>query len=64
MQAIKSLFVIIFFMSFTGLSAQVSVGEKVKDQSDSRANNKVDQGIDQGLESVGNGWHGQNTTCC
>ena len=58
MQAIKSLFVIIFFMSFTGLSAQVSVGEKVKDQSDSRANNKVDQGIDQGLESVGNGVKG------
>ena len=58
MQTIKSLFVIIFFLSFTGLNAQISVGEKVKDQSDSRANNKVDQGIDQGLESVGNGVKG------
>jgi len=55
MQTVKSLFVIIFFLSFTGLNAQIRVSEKVKDQSSSRANNKVDQGIDQGLDAVGNG---------
>jgi len=58
MQTIKSLFVIIFLMSFTGLNAQISVGGKIKDQSDSRANNKVDQGIDQGFDAVGNGVKG------
>lgn len=55
MKPIKSILVIIFFIVYINLNAQIDVKGKAKDQTNNRANNTVDQGIDQGLDAVGNG---------
>lgn len=43
------------FILWTGVSAQNNVEDKVKTQTNNRANNKVDQGIGKGLDAVEGG---------
>ena len=55
MKATRILFLFIFCIAFFKLNAQVDVEGKVKEQSNTRANNKVDEGIGKGMDAVEKG---------
>jgi flagellar motor protein MotB len=58
MKAIKFVFVIILCSAFFNMNGQIDIKGRVKDQTTGHASNKVDQGIDQGLNAVENGVKG------
>jgi OOP family OmpA-OmpF porin len=55
MKALKILFVVIFCFGFMNVEAQINIGEKLKRQTNNRANKNVDQGINKSLDNVENG---------
>jgi OOP family OmpA-OmpF porin len=55
MKALKFLFLIIFCLGFTNLDAQINLKDKLKRQTNNRANKNVDQGINKSLDAVEGG---------
>ena len=58
MKALKFLFVFIFCLGITSVDAQINLKDKLKRQTNNRANKNVDQGINKGLDNVENGVKG------
>ena len=58
MKTARLLLMLFFCLVFSNLHAQVDVGKKVEDQTNSKANSDVDQTINKGLNSVENGVKG------
>jgi len=55
MKTLKLLFLIIFCLGFINLDAQINLKDKLKRQTNNRANKNVDQGINKSLDAVEGG---------
>lgn len=55
MKTLKFLLVLIFFMGAISVDAQINLKDKLKRQTNNRANKNVDQGINKGLDAVETG---------
>jgi len=55
MKTLKLLFVLIFCMGVVSVEGQINIKDKLKRQTNNRANKNVDQGINKGLDAVENG---------
>ncbi len=58
MKTLQILFVIIFCFGFMHVEAQINIGDKLKRQTNNRANQRTDQGINKSLDEVENGVKG------
>jgi len=58
MKTTRILLVFLLCMAFINLNAQINLGKKVKNQTNNKANQEVDQTINKGLNSVGDGVKG------
>jgi outer membrane protein OmpA-like peptidoglycan-associated protein len=55
MKTLRFLFVLIFCVGIVSVDAQINIKDKLKRQTNNRANKNVDQGINKGLDNVENG---------
>lgn len=55
MKTLKFLFVLIFCLGIFSVEGQINIKDKLKRQTNNRANKNVDQGINKGLDAVENG---------
>ncbi len=58
MKTLKFLLAVIFCMGIINVDAQINLKDKLKRQTNNRANKNVDQGINKGLDNVENGVKG------
>lgn len=58
MKTSRFLLVFLLCLSFFNLNAQINIGKKLKNQSNNKANREVDQTINKGLNTVGDGVKG------
>ena len=54
MKTLRFLFVLIFCLGIVSVDAQINIKDKLKRQTNNRANKNVDQGINKGLDNVEN----------